>query len=262
MYKRGKMALFDHQIRDSLEDLINVADAEIRTDFNLGYVVNENDYTSNLTAHIRRIINTHLPLRVTTVSQKLPAHAEQAWGADACIILIDHDSGECKLCLFEAKTDRNNWDYLKANKTSKVSHFSTQLARQVKPFNMGFAIWEQFYSSHVNGQPIGNRNDQGSTCILHSNAIAHNGTHPNANVWIDQDIDSLALNQLQTTMGGLVKSACECNMGTPKSFRELHALLEEQLPVEHLLFIEGGRVVLSGEEFQSTAQLYITNCSR
>ena len=85
------MALFDHQIRDRLENLINVADAEIRTDFNLGYVVDENDYTSNLTAHIRRIINTHLPLRVTTVSQKLPAHAEQAWGADACIVLIDHD---------------------------------------------------------------------------------------------------------------------------------------------------------------------------
>ncbi|WP_258179692.1 hypothetical protein [Photobacterium iliopiscarium] len=33
------MALFDHQIRDSLENLINVADVEIRTDFNLGYVV-------------------------------------------------------------------------------------------------------------------------------------------------------------------------------------------------------------------------------
>ncbi|TON86857.1 hypothetical protein CGH47_22350, partial [Vibrio parahaemolyticus] len=77
------MALFDYQIRFELEHLINIADAEIRTDFNLGYVVDENDYTSNLTAHIRRIINTHLPLRATTVAQKLPANAEQAWGVDA-----------------------------------------------------------------------------------------------------------------------------------------------------------------------------------
>ncbi|WP_318471998.1 hypothetical protein [Photobacterium leiognathi] len=144
-----------------------MADAEIRTDFNLGYVVDENDYTSNLTAYIRRIINTNLPLRVTTVSQKLPENAEQAWGVDACIVLIDHDINEYKLCLFEAKTDRNNWDYLKVNKKSKVSHFSTQLARQVKPFNMGAAIWEQFYSSYANGHAIGNRNDQGSAYILY-----------------------------------------------------------------------------------------------
>ena len=71
---------------------------------------------------------------------------------------------------------------------------------------MGFAIWEQFYSSHANGQAFGNRNDQGSTCILHSNAIVYNGTHPNANVWIDQDIDSLARNPDSITMGGKVKS--------------------------------------------------------
>ncbi|EOI6460979.1 hypothetical protein ACMU58_003461 [Vibrio cholerae] len=256
------MALFDYQIRFELEHLINIADAEIRTDFNLGYVVDENDYTSNLTAHIRRIINTHLPLRATTVAQKLPANAEHAWGVDACIILVDHDTRECKLCLFEAKTDRLNWDYLKTSKTPQVSHFSTQLARQIKPFKMGFAIWEQFYSSKANGCANGNRNDSGSTCILHDIAVNYKGVPPNANVWVDQDIDNLSANQADTSMGTLIKGVCECSFGIAKSVQDLCALIEDQLPVEHLLFIEGGRVVSSEEEFQSIAQLYITNCSR
>jgi hypothetical protein len=261
MYIRGNMALFNNQIRMGLEHLINVADIEIRTDFHDGYLVDENDYTSNLTSHIRRIVNTHLPLRVTTVSQKLPANMEQVWGVDACIILIDHDTSECKLCLFEAKSDRKNWDYIKSRKTSAVSHFSTQLARQVTPFKMGFVIWEQFYSSRMNGISVGKRNNLGSTCILHSNAITHNGTHPNSNVWTDKDIDHLATKQIQNTMGSLVKITCECNLGVAKSISELLLILEGKLPVKEILFVEGGRIMSRGENHPTIANKYITSQS-
>lgn len=46
------MVFFDYQICDRLENLINVVDVEIRIDFNLGYVVDENDYMFNLIVYI------------------------------------------------------------------------------------------------------------------------------------------------------------------------------------------------------------------
>lgn len=59
---------------------------EIRLDFHNGIIVDENDYTSNLTSHIRRIINAALPLNVYTHSPKLRPSQERFWGADSMVV--------------------------------------------------------------------------------------------------------------------------------------------------------------------------------
>lgn len=251
------MALFDRETRELIEKLINQVDVDLRTDFSIGIISSENEYTSVLTAEIRNRINARLPLKSAAFSQKLKSNEEQAWGVDACVLLIDYDKGVGKLCLFEAKSDRPNWDYLKPNYQPPISHFSSQIARQVAPNKQGFVVWEQFYSSKPNGTPIGDRNPKGSTCILHHLAFKHNGTPPNPNVWTDNDIDTLALEKQRVSkMGSLVRTVCKCKLGKRFDFSELEELLRERIPVRHILFLEGGRVVSENNSYHSIAKRY------
>lgn len=44
------MALFDRETRELIEKLINQVDVDLRTDFSIGIISSENEYTSVLTA--------------------------------------------------------------------------------------------------------------------------------------------------------------------------------------------------------------------
>ncbi|WP_157830555.1 hypothetical protein [Aeromonas sobria] len=252
------MSLFNHRIRYMLERVFNTVDTDIRTDYNLGVVVDENDYTSNLTGCVRKVINKNLPLRATLFTQKVPGKFERKWGVDACVILIDNHFNRCKICLFEAKSDTSNWDYTKPHRKTKtpLSHFSTQLARQALLPKKGVLIWEQFYSSQPNGLAVGNRSIYGSTCILHKNAINYNGTHPNASVWGFSDIDHLATLQRSTKMGYLIRKVCECNYCDPINKQELKEFIKEGIPVNNILIIESVKNGSNNEDIFQDIELY------
>ncbi|MCW0316205.1 hypothetical protein NB724_001356 [Pantoea ananatis] len=235
------MALFDHKMRSKLEKLINIADTHIRQDFHNGYVIDENDYTSNLTSQIRRVVNAETPLRVRTHSQKLPPSVERRWGADAMIVIIDRKTNLGKVCLFEAKTDRPNWDYPK--KKTNYSHFSTQLYRQHK-IPSGCAVWEQFYTDKsIHNPPNIIRNKSGSSCIDHVQACNLHHPVPNHTIWTNQDVDQLCLLQktmkLPITMGGMIRRVCECKYGYPHSIKDIINLFNEKIPVKNIIIIEG-----------------------
>ncbi|CNB67798.1 Uncharacterised protein [Yersinia frederiksenii] len=245
------MALFDHQLRYRLENLIDVADKEIRQDFYNGYIVDENDYTSNLTSHIRKIINVALPLRVYTFSQKLPPTQERYWGADAMVVLIDHNLNLGKIAFFEAKTDRPNWDYFQ--KSSSMSHFSTQLDKQTRAINFKYAVWEQFYTKKdINAPHQGYRNQEGSSCIIHELAYNLHAPLPSATIWTDSDVDYLCKTQTESnlpiTMGGMIRIICECHYGSPYPISDIINFLSEKLNVNDILIIEGGHFPNSENE--------------
>lgn len=250
------MALFDLFIRSELERLINLSDNKVRNDYHSGLVVGEDDYTSNLTLRIRSEIMNNLSLQVATFSQKLPPPLERKWGVDACIILIDKNIGEYKVCLFEAKAVKNNWDYMQPKSNPPVSHFSTQLRRQVVPNNKGYAIWEQFYSQRENGISTGNMEPFGSTCIIHDIAINHKGRHPNNIIWNTSDINELAKTNSKK-MGGLVKSVCECNFGEAQSVSNIRETLANTIPAKYIIFLEDEQTSPIDEEFQSYSDIYI-----
>ncbi|RUR96868.1 hypothetical protein [Pectobacterium polaris] len=236
------MTLFDGDIRHRLEKLINIADMEVRQDFYNGFIVDENDYTSNLTSHIRRIINAALPLNFYTHSQKLPPSQERSWGADAMVVLIDHDTKLGKISFFEAKVDRANWDYLQ--KSSSLSHFSTQLDRQTHAIECGYAVWEQFYSKESIRTPSkGHRDPRGSSCIIHALAANLRQPLPNAIIWKDADVDSLCKTQTESslpiTMGEMIRMICECRYGTPYGISHILNFFNEKINVSDILVIEG-----------------------
>lgn len=256
------MPLFTRRIQKRIEFYINRADTLIRTDFNKGYVVDENGYTDLLTAEIRRHINRYLPVKAITISQRVPGTVEQKWGVDACIILVDHDRGEGKICLFEAKVIKKGWDYPQQNSNPQVSHFSTQLYRQRTPHRMGYAVWEQFYSKLPSRASFFGTNRLGSSCIYHDNAISHNATHPhpNANVWTNADIINLCSLQRgqgePITMGGVVRRVCECSKGTSKTIDEINIFIKENLSIQYMLFIEGGEQTLKNREFKTIGEYF------
>jgi hypothetical protein len=238
------MSLFNPIIISQLEGLINFSDGLMRHNFHRGVIVDENDYTSNLTSHIRERINESLPLIASTFSQKLPGGIERKWGADAIIIMIDHQQHIAKVALFEAKTDRPNWDYIQPNSSPPVSHFSSQLNKQVNAINLGFAVWEQFYTNEDLNSPLGSsRNQMGSSCIFHRLASLHHYPMPNSTIWQDQDVDSLC--KFQTTigwpitMGGIIRSICECHYGEVFSLDWVISMMDDFIDFSEILIIEG-----------------------
>lgn len=237
------MSLFDFKIRQQLETLINIADMEVRQDYHNGFIVDENDYTANLTSHIRRIVNAALPLNVYTHSQKLPPSQERLWGVDAMVILIDHDTKRGKISFFEAKVERANWDYIQ--KSSSLSHFSTQLNRQTHAIKCGYAVWEQFYSKEsIRTSSLKHRAPKGSSCIMHDLAANLRQPLPNATIWKDADIDLLCQTQTESslpiTMGGVIRMICECQYGKPFKINHILNVLNEKINVREILIIEGG----------------------
>lgn len=252
------MSLFDHQLIYELSRLIDVADMEIRKEFYNGYIIDENDYTSNLTSHIRKIVNAALPLNVYTFSQKLPPTQERYWGADAMVVLVDHNSKIGKISFFEAKTDRQNWDYFQTSSTK--SHFSTQLEKQTRAISLDYAVWEQFYTKKdIDAPHQGYRNQKGSSCIVHKLAYDLHAPLPNSTIWTDSDVDYLCETQIESnlpiTMGGMIRIICECRYGAPYPINYIINFLSEEINVNNILIIEGGHTPNSENEERSISSI-------
>ena len=114
-----------------------LADKEIRSDLILGFIKNENDYTSNFTGNLRRIINSHSRTGLSATSLLLGSSEEQRLCCDATIPI--QSNGNIKVVIFKAKWPRlaspgYRWDYPKT--ATGISHFSDQLDRQSKKIGM------------------------------------------------------------------------------------------------------------------------------
>ncbi|EHQ05552.1 hypothetical protein [Leptonema illini] len=131
-------------------DCARWADRLVRADLIHGFVVTENDYTSNFTSAFRREINSRRLPGLSAHSQVLTPSVERRTGTDGCIVF--HNQSVFKVGLFEGKWPRlsthlNYWDSIQ--KSGGRSHFDDQLARQAAL--SGYAIWEMFYSEEPYG---------------------------------------------------------------------------------------------------------------
>lgn len=210
------------------------ADRLARSDLINGYIVDENDYTSNFLANFRREINSRNVVGLKAVAYRLAPRIERRFGADGCII-IDNGSSY-KVGIFEAKwpgvqVERGPWDYIQ--KSAGVSHFDTQVKRQSQ-CSRDFAIWEMFYcDSHFEQQP-GGYSDYGSACVEHKNAFHHVNNRNNNFPWSDRELESMLA--FSTSIEFVIKDICECLRGRPLNIRPYEKSFDGMnLPQEILL---------------------------
>lgn len=255
------MALFDIDTRTLLKNIVAECDYSSCLDLQLEMGSNEDSVTQNLVKEIRKKVFTKLAelnndVKIKLFAQKTPKKDETGWGVDAIIIIYDHDMSVGKICLFEAKIDKPNWDKLEEN--SKKSHFSSQLSRQIVPYNDGCVIWEQFYKGPETLPEGSVRSISHSTCIFHQDAINHNPTHPNNIVWKVGDIDSLALkaklNNKSTSMGEIIKQVCECSYGKEKNIDDILFFVRNMPVIPSVLIIEKSPTELRNKIFISLTE--------
>jgi len=186
------------------------ADRLVRSDLIKGFVVTENDYTSNFTSALRREINSRGVPGLAAHSQVLTPVVERKTGTDACIIFRNKD--HFKVGLFEAKwprlsTHTNCWDSIQ--KSTSKSHFDSQLGRQHAL--SGPAVWEMFYSEEAYGSnpmfPM-----YGSSCVWHADAFAASSARAQTKPWSDAELATV-LGASKRTIGDIVRSVCECIEG-------------------------------------------------
>lgn len=217
------------------------ADRLVRADLIKGFIVTENDYTSNFTGALRREINSRSIPGLVAHTQVLTPAVERKTGTDACIIFRNRDS--FKVGLFEAKwprlsTHTNCWDSLQ--KSTSKSHFDSQLNRQQAL--LGSAIWEMFYSEEPYGaNPL--FPDYGSSCVWHADAFAVSSARTQTSPWTDTELTGL-LTTKKHCIGHIVRSICECTEGKPYPADMMQNHLLE-------LGIKGKVLVINFAELQS-----------
>lgn len=190
-----------------------LADKEARSDLIYGYIATENDYTSNFTGALRRIVNANSTTGLKASSYVLPPPDERLSGCDAAIVITSN--GFVKIITFEAKYPRLkqpyfSWDY--AQTSSGISHFSDQLERQ-KNFAGTHAIFEMFYCEMDFGaQPDFMQRDV-SSCIWHREAVAFDeGRLKPGSVWSGQDLANM-LKKGNYPISTIIEKVCECEEG-------------------------------------------------
>ncbi|WP_139372484.1 hypothetical protein [Pseudomonas fluorescens] len=212
------------------------ADRLARSDLISGYIVDENDYTSNFLANFRREINSRDLVGLSAVAYRLAPKVERKLGADGCII-IDNGSSY-KVSVFEAKwpgvqIERSPWDYIQ--KTAGISHFDTQVNRQAQ-HSQHFAIWEMFYcDSNFKLQP-GGYSDYGSACIDHKDAVRYVSNRNNNIPWSDRELESLLA--LSTSIEDVIKEVCECFRGRPLNIRPYEKAFDGMILPQDILLIK------------------------
>jgi hypothetical protein len=195
---------------DAVAGCAEWADRLVRADLIKGFVVTENDYTSNFTSALRREINSRGIPSLAAHSQVLTPAVERQTGTDACIIFQNRNY--FKVGLFEAKwprlsTHANCWDSLQ--KSTSKSHFDSQLERQ--HVLSGPAIWEMFYSEEPYGaNPLFPA--YGSSCVWHIDAFATSSARAQTMPWTDAELATL-LAASKRGIGDIVRSICECLEG-------------------------------------------------
>lgn len=203
---------------DQLRELIHyasIADKEARSDLSLGFIKDENDYTSNFTGALRRIINSNSQTGLSASSFLLQHREERETGADAAIILSR--GNESKVAVFEAKWPRfatagYQWDYEQT--ASGLSHFSDQLERQTHWRGL-FAVFEMFYCEHAFGAQPPFLDDDGSSCVWHddTNAFRKHRSNPES-VWSQAELQKL-LAAKKVSIAEVMQEFGVCNQGRP-----------------------------------------------
>jgi hypothetical protein len=222
------MSLFSPTIIDLIKKSAYWADRTIRSELYLGYIADENDYTSNFTAEFRRQINTKSIQGVTATSYKVNGSIERKTGTDACIILANDTVA--KMCLFEAKMPRlskkvNAWDSIQ--KSTQQSHFSSQINRQHR-YSGHFSIWEMFYCDEDFTKQTYPFLNYTSTCIIHDEAHKFDLGRLNKNVaWSDSELIDLHNQSTILQIDDLIESICQCNIGQPVNLQKVNGLLSE-----------------------------------
>lgn len=222
------MSLFPPTTIDLIKKSAYWADRTLRSELHLGYISDENDYTSNFTAEFRRQINAKAMSGVTATSYKINGSMERQTGTDACIILANDT--EAKMCLFEAKLPRlskkkNAWDSIQ--QSTNESHFSNQIERQHR-YKSFLTIWEMFYCDEGFKKQQSPFLDYTSTCILHDYAYNYDLSRPNKNKkWSDSELIDLHNNSPIFQIDDLVESICFCTIGKPVKIDKVNGLLSE-----------------------------------
>ena len=194
----------------------HTADKEARSDLVRGFIVNENDYTSNFTGALRRIINSNSTTGLSATSHLLQPPDERLMGCDATIIITCN--GYYKVATFEAKYPRisqshYSWDY--AQTSSDISHFSDQLDRQ-KRFASQHAIFEMFYCEIDFGKQPSHMQAYVSSCVWHEDAVAFDSSRSSPQqVWGSTDLENM-LKRGNEPIEKVLESVCECSKGEPK----------------------------------------------
>ena len=203
---------------DQLNELIHfatIADKEARSDLSLGFIKDENDYTSNFTSALRRIINSNSQTGLSASSFLLQHTEEREMGADAAIILSC--GKESKIAVFEAKWPRfmssgYQWDY--AQTASGLSHFSDQLERQTHWRGL-FAVFEMFYSEHPFASQPPFLDANGSSCVWHDDTDAFRKQRPDPDaVWSQAELQKL-LTTKRVSIAEVMLEFGICNQGKP-----------------------------------------------
>ncbi len=216
--------LAQSQVIQEVADCATWADRLIRADLIAGFVVTENDYTSNFTGALRREINSRQIRGLSAHTQVLTPRVERNTGTDACIIL--QNQTHFKIGLFEAKwpritTHANYWDSIQ--KSNLRSHFDNQIAKQSTLSN--YAVWEMFYAEESYGQsklfP-----QYGSACVWHSDAFAISSARTQTTPWADGELISM-LKAHGLGIGDIVTQICMCRAGQLQPLDSLRSSLDD-----------------------------------
>jgi hypothetical protein len=204
----------DNQLAELIQ-FAAIADKEARSDLSIGFIKDENDYTSNFTGALRRIINSNSQTGLSASSFLLQHTEEREMGADAAIVLSR--GSESKVAVFEAKwprfmTPAYQWDY--AQTASGLSHFSDQLERQTH-WRGQIAIFEMFYSEHAFGAQPPFLDPDGSSCVWHEDTEAFCNHRPNPDgVWSQAELQKL-LTTKRVSISEVMNEFGMCNQGKP-----------------------------------------------
>ncbi|MFC1876498.1 hypothetical protein ACFL2E_04400 [Thermodesulfobacteriota bacterium] len=228
---------FPQFIIDQVKDCGFWSDRLIRSELISGVIVTENDYTSNFTAAFRREINSRCIPGLRAHSQVLAPNVERQIGADGCIVLMNNR--ECKIGVFEAKWPRlskkiNSWDSLQ--KSSKVSHFDSQIKRQSNYINQ-YAIWEMFYLEEPFYSRLNEFPPFGSSCVWHDDAAQVSNSRSQTNIWTDSELLHL-LSSAKVKIEDVLQAICECSQGSAIPIQKLKGSIAELGFPDEILIIE------------------------
>jgi hypothetical protein len=214
------------------------ADREARSDLVRGYISAEDDYTSNFTGALRRIINSNSRTGLSATSFMVSPSIERRTGCDGAIILST--AGRSKIALFEAKLPllgtSKRWDYEQT--ATGLSHYSDQLKRQAAQTSR-FAIFEMFYCDDpFTVQPPYMPNEV-SACIWHDDAVTFNSGRKDSDaVWSQQELVTM-LQRGTLDIREILTDLCQCKVGIPLSAAMPVEVFAVEMNLEgHILMIE------------------------
>ena len=220
-----------------------LSDKEIRSDLVLGFIVSENDYTSNFTGALRRNINSYSQTGLRATSYLLTSNEEKASGCDAAIVIQAGNVG--KVLLLEGKwprlsTPSHLWDWKQSS--SGLSHFSDQLARQASLANR-YAIAEMFYSEHQFGLQPPYMQPHGSSCVWHHEALVYDQSRATwPKVWSRAELISM-LNKGTHDIAHIIEQVCLCNEGVPLGLPDAPRFDALNFPLpSNVLVVSAGQV--------------------